>query len=84
MLDIIHSGESTVDVTGNGYEAFNQGGTNEGKTVEGFSGTYADHPANTGKKLTDSLACDVWIVILPIKSFDERANLADDCFCLLL
>ena len=53
MLDIIHSGESTVDVTGNGYEAFNQGGSNEGKTVEGFSGTYGDHPANTGKKLTE-------------------------------
>ena len=53
MLDIIHSGESTVDVTGDGYEAFNQGGSNEGKTVEGFSGTYGDHPANTGKKLTE-------------------------------
>jgi hypothetical protein len=53
MLDIIHSGESTVDTTGDGYEAFNQGGSNEGKTVEGFSGTYGDHPANTGKKLTE-------------------------------
>ena len=53
MLNIIHSGESTVDVTGNGYEAFNQGGSNQGKTVEGFSGTYGDHPANTGKKLTE-------------------------------
>ena len=55
MLDIIHSGESTVDVTGNGYEAFNQGGENDGKTLtEGsFSGTYGDHPANTGKKLVN-------------------------------
>ena len=53
MLEIIHSGESTVDTVGGGYEAFNQGGSNEGKTVEGFSGTYGDHPANTGKKLTE-------------------------------
>jgi len=53
MLDIIHSGESTVDVTGNGYEAFNQGGEDNGTTVLGFSGTYGDHPANTGKKLTE-------------------------------
>ena len=59
MLDIIHSGESTVDVTGNGYEAFNQGGSNEGKTVEGFSGTYGDHPANTGKKLTEMTIKDI-------------------------
>ena len=59
MLDIIHSGESTVDVTGNGYEAFNQGGSNEGKTVEGFSGTYGDHPANTGKKLTEMTIGDI-------------------------
>ena len=53
MLDIIHSGESTVDVTGGGYEAFNQGGKDKGKTVVGFSGTYGDHPANKGKKLTN-------------------------------
>ena len=53
MLDIIHSGESTVDVTGGGYEAFNQGGEDNGTTVLGFSGTYGDHPANTGKKLTE-------------------------------
>ena len=59
MLDIIHSGESTVDVTGNGYEAFNQGGSNEGKTVEGFSGTYGDHQANTGKKLTEMTIKDI-------------------------
>tara|TARA_E500000305_G_scaffold41075_2_gene31675 strand:+ start:86 stop:3925 length:3840 start_codon:yes stop_codon:yes gene_type:complete len=59
MLNIIHSGESTVDVTGNGYEAFNQGGSNEGKTVEGFSGTYGDHQANTGKKLTEMTIKDI-------------------------
>ena len=53
MLDLIHSGESTVDVKGGGYEAFNQGGEDEGKTVLGFSGTYGDHPANKGKKLTE-------------------------------
>jgi hypothetical protein len=53
MLDIIHSGESTIDVTGGGYEAFNQGGADEGETVLGFSGTYGDHPANKGKKLVD-------------------------------
>ena len=58
-LNIIHSGESTVDVTGNGYEAFNQGGSNEGKTVEGFSGTYGDHQANTGKKLTEMTIKDI-------------------------
>ena len=61
MLDIIHSGESTVDVTGNGYEAFNQGGSNEGKTVEGFSGTYGDHQANTGKKLTEMTIKDILV-----------------------
>ena len=49
MLDIIHSGESTV---GN-YEAFNQGGAKDGTEVLGFSGAYSDHPANTGKKLTE-------------------------------
>ena len=59
MLDIIHSGESTVDVTGNGYEAFNQGGKDKGKTVVGFSGTYGDHPANTGKKLTEMKIGDI-------------------------
>jgi len=53
MLEVIHLGESTVDVTGGGYEAFNQGGANEGETVLGFSGTYGDHPANKGKKLVD-------------------------------
>lgn len=53
MLDVIHSGESTVDTKGGGYEAFNQGGADEGKTVLGFSGTYGDHPANKGKKLVD-------------------------------
>jgi len=53
MLDIIHSGESTVDTKGGGYEAFNQGGADEGKTVLGFSGTYGDHPANKGKKLVN-------------------------------
>tara|TARA_R100001530_G_scaffold130049_1_gene100722 strand:+ start:4023 stop:7127 length:3105 start_codon:yes stop_codon:yes gene_type:complete len=53
MLDIIHSGESTIDVTGGGYEAFNQGGADEGETVLGFSGTYGDHPTNKGKKLVD-------------------------------
>ena len=53
MLNIIHKGESTVDKKGNGYEAFNQGGADEGKTVLGFSGTYGDHPANKGKKLTE-------------------------------
>lgn len=53
MLDIIHSGESTVDVIGNGYEAINQGGADDGKKVLGFSGTYGNHPANKGKKLVD-------------------------------
>ena len=53
MLDVIHSGESTVDTKGGGYEAFNQGGADEGKTVLGFSGTYGDHPANKGKKLVN-------------------------------
>ena len=53
ILDVIHSGESTVDTKGGGYEAFNQGGADEGKTVLGFSGTYGDHPANKGKKLVD-------------------------------
>ena len=59
MLDIIHSGESTVDVTGNGYEAFNQGGEDNGTTVLGYSGTYGDHPANTGKKLTEMTIGDI-------------------------
>ena len=53
MLDVIHSGESTVDTKGGGYEAFNQGGAKKGKVVLGFSGTYGDHPANEGKKLVD-------------------------------
>ncbi len=53
MLDLIHSGESTVDTKHGGYEAFNQGGDDEGETVLGFSGTYGDHPANKGKKLTE-------------------------------
>ncbi len=53
ILDLIHSGESTVDVTGGGYEAFNQGGAEEGKKVLGFSGTYGDHPANKGKTLVN-------------------------------
>jgi hypothetical protein len=53
MLNILHSGESTVDTKHGGYEAFNQGGTDKGKTVLGFSGTYGDHPANKGKKLTE-------------------------------
>ncbi len=53
MLDIIHGGESTIDVTGGGYEAFNQGGAEGGKKVLGFSGTYGDHPANKGKTLVN-------------------------------
>tara|TARA_B100000287_G_scaffold67256_1_gene58803 strand:+ start:4603 stop:7779 length:3177 start_codon:yes stop_codon:yes gene_type:complete len=53
MLNILYRGESTVDTKHGGYEAFNQGGTDEGKTVLGFSGTYGDHPANKGKKLTE-------------------------------
>ena len=53
MLNVIHKGESTVDTKGGGYEAFNQGGAEEGKKVLGFSGTYGDHPANKGKKLTE-------------------------------
>ena len=53
MLNVIHSGESTVDTKHGGYEAFNQGGDDEGETVLGFSGTYGDHPANKGKKLTE-------------------------------
>jgi len=53
MLDIIHSGESTIDLVGGGYEAFNQGGAKEGKEVLGFRGTYGHHPANKGKKLVD-------------------------------
>lgn len=53
ILDVIHSGESTVDTKGGGYEAFNQGGADKGKTVLGFSGSYGDHPANKGKKLVD-------------------------------
>ena len=53
MLNVIHLGESTVDTKHGGYEAFNQGGADEGKTVLGFSGTYGDHPANKGKKLTE-------------------------------
>jgi len=53
MLDVIHSGESTVDTKGGGYEAFNQGGAKGGEVVLGFSGTYGDHPANKGKKLVD-------------------------------
>ena len=53
MLNVIHKGESTIDIKGEGYEAFNQGGADEGKTVLGFSGTYGDHPANKGKKLTE-------------------------------
>ena len=53
MLNVIHLGESTVDTKHGGYEAFNQGGADEGKEVLGFSGTYGDHPANKGKKLTE-------------------------------
>ena len=53
MLDIIHSGESTLDTKAGGYEAFNQGGAKEGEEVLGFSGTYGDHPANKGKKLVN-------------------------------
>ena len=53
MLDVIHSGESTVDTKAGGYEAFNQGGAKGGEVVLGFSGTYGDHPANKGKKLVD-------------------------------
>lgn len=53
MLDIIHSGESTVDIEGNGYEAFNQGGADDGETVLGYSGTFGNHPAHEGKKLTE-------------------------------
>ena len=53
MLNVIHKGESTVDTKHGGYEAFNQGGDDEGETVLGFSGTYGDHPANKGKKLTE-------------------------------
>ena len=53
MLDVIHSGESTVDTKAGGYEAFNQGGAKEGEEVLGFSGTYGDHPANKGKKLVN-------------------------------
>ena len=53
MLNVIHKGESTVDTKGGGYEAFNQGGAKEGTEVLGFSGTYGDHPANKGKKLTE-------------------------------
>ena len=53
MLDVIYSGESTVDTKGGGYEAFNQGGAKGGEVVLGFSGTYGDHPANKGKKLVN-------------------------------
>ena len=53
ILDTIHSGESTVDKIGKGYEAFNQGGADKGKKVLGFSGTYGNHPANKGKKLVN-------------------------------
>tara|TARA_R100000742_G_C4278652_1_gene101759 strand:+ start:706 stop:3849 length:3144 start_codon:yes stop_codon:yes gene_type:complete len=53
MLDVIHSGESTLDTKAGGYEAFNQGGAKEGEEVLGFSGTYGDHPANKGKKLVN-------------------------------
>lgn len=53
MLDIIHSGESTVDIEGGGYEAFNQGGADDGHTVLGYSGTFGNHPAHEGKKLTE-------------------------------
>ena len=53
LLDLIHSVESTVDVEGGGYEAFNQKGVKEGQDTEGFTGTYGNHPANKGKKLTN-------------------------------
>ena len=53
ILDLIHSKESTVDKKFGGYEAINQGGTDDGKTPLGFQGTYGDHPANKGKKITD-------------------------------
>ena len=53
MLELIHSVESSIDEDGKGYEAFNQGGADDGDEVLGFSGTYGKHPANKGKKLVN-------------------------------